>query len=264
MKILITGSNGVIGKFLTKKLKDHDMFTPKSSAVDFSNKEQVDYFFKHNNNFDLIIHCAVKGGSRLAKDDWGAMDTNIKMYLNLLDHRDKYGRFITFGSGAEIYMSNEPYGLSKKAITKSMSDKDNFYNIRIYGLFGDGELETRFIRASLQNYINKQPIQINENKIMDFFYMEDLWTLVKYYINNPNPPKEIDCCYGEYKKTLRGIANTINSLGDYEVEVLAPPHMFMPTKEYFGDSTILESLELKLIGFEQALKLEYEKYKLYN
>ena len=263
MKILITGSNGVVGKFLTNKLKDHDVFTPKSSAVDFSNKEHVDYFFKHNNGFDLVIHCAVKGGSRLKKDDWSIMDTNLKMYLNLLDHRDKYGRFITFGSGAEIYMSNEPYGLSKKAITKSMSDKDNFYNIRIFGLFGEGELETRFIRANLQNYVNKQPIQINENKVMDFFYMEDLWTLVRYYIYNPNPPKEVDCCYSGENMSLRRLAQIINSLGDYEVEVIAP-HLFETGKKYIGDSTILKSLNLDLIGFEQGLKLEYEKYKLHN
>lgn len=263
MKILITGASGTIGKFLTKKLKDHDVFTPTSAAVNFSNREHVDYFFKHNSGFDLVIHCAIKGGSRLAKDDWSVMDTNLKMYLNLLDHRDKYSRFITFGSGAEFYMSDQPYGLSKKAIAKSMLDKDNFYNIKIYGLFGEGELETRFIRASLERYVNKQPIQINENKYMDFFYMEDLWTLVRYYMDTPNPPKEVECCYYGGKRSLQGIAAIINTLGDYEVELITP-HPFSPGKKYLGNATTLYNLSLNLIGFEQGLKLEYEKYKLSN
>lgn len=263
MKILITGGNGVIGRFLSNKLKDHDVYIPKRSCVDFTNKEHVDLLFNSHSKFDLVFHCAVTGGHRLQQDSWDVLDNNVKMYLNLLEHRDKYNRFITFGSGAEIYMFDKPYGLSKRLINKSITDKDNFYNIRIYGLFGEGELETRFIRANLRRYINKEPIQINENKAMDFFYMEDLWTVIKYYINNPNPPKQVDCCYSGYKTTLRGIANRINNLSDYEVKVITP-HLFAPSKKYIGDSKVLDSLQLQLIGFEQGLKLEYEKYKLCN
>ena len=265
MKILITGASGAIGKFLTKKLKDHDVFTPTSAAVDFSSKDHVDYFFEHNNSFDIIIHCAVKGGSRLVKDGWSVMDTTLKMYYNLLEHQDKYKKFITFGSGAEIYMHNEPYGLGKRVIANSMSDKEKFYNIRVYGLFGEGELDTRFIKASLQNYINKQSIQINENKFMDFFYMEDLWTLVRYYMDTPNPPKEVDCSYSEDKRSLKAIASIINTLGEHKVEIVAPAFdLFKSAKKYVGDAATLESLQLELIGFEKGIKLEYEKYKLFN
>lgn len=263
MKILITGGNGVIGKFLISKLKNHEVYVPKRSCVDFTNREHVDLLFNSHSKFDLVFHCAVTGGHRLQQDSWDVLDNNVRMYLNLLEHRDKYNRFITFGSGAEIYTHNEPYGLSKRLINKSITDKDNFYNIRIYGLFGEGELETRFIRANLQRYINKEPIQINENKVMDFFYMEDLWTVIKYYMNTHTPPKEIDCCYNRGKNSLRQIASTINTLSDYEVDVIAP-HLFEPTKKYIGDETILKSLNLELIGFEQGLKLEYEKYKLRN
>lgn len=263
MKILITGANGYIGKFLSSKLKDHDVFTPTSKSVDFTNKEQVDKLFNSHKYFDLVIHCAVKGGSRLRQDNWDVLDDNLRMYLNLLDHKDKYSRFITFGSGAEFYMFDEPYGLSKRVINKSIIDKDNFYNIRIYGLFGEGELETRFIRSALTNYVNKTPIEVHVNKAMDFFYMEDFWTLIKYYINTPTPPKQIDCCYSGGKMTLRGIANRINNLSDYEVKVITP-HLFSPSKKYIGDSRVLDSLQLELIGFEKALKLEYEKYKLRN
>jgi hypothetical protein len=39
-----------------------------------------------------------------------------------------------------------------------------------------------FIKANILRYIKKEPIQIHENKCMDFFYMEDLISVVKYYI----------------------------------------------------------------------------------
>lgn len=261
MKILITGASGFVGKFLTNKLKDHDVFTPSSKSVDFTDRKQVDTLFNSHDYFDVVIHCAIKGGHRLYRDNWDVLDDNLKMYYNLLHNKNKFGNLINFGSGAEFYMSNEPYGLSKRVISKSILQFHNLYNIRLYGLFGEGELETRFIRSALTSYISKEPIEIHQHKIMDFFYMEDLWTVVKYYLYAENPPKEIDCCYKD-KRSLYTIAKEINLLGDYEV----------PINEKYGDKELdytgneygLLNLPIELIGFEKGLKLEYEKYKLCN
>lgn len=261
MKILITGSNGVIGKFLSKKLKDHDVYTPKRNCVDFTNKQHVDDFFNSHSKFDLVLHCAVRGGNRLHKDNWDVLDDNIIMYYNLLSNKDSYSKFITFGSGAEMYMSDSPYGLSKRVIAKSMLDQSNFYNIRIFSLFGEGEIETRFIRSALTKYVNNEPIDIHENKNIDFFYMEDLWTLVKYYIDTDNPPKEVDCCYNHNMMSLKKIAKIINTLGDYEVQINESNSY--PTS-YTGNKKVINSLPIELIGLEKGLKLEYEKYKLCN
>ena len=261
MKVLITGSNGVIGKFLSKKLKDHDVYTPKKNCVDFTNRQHVDDFFNSHSRFDLVLHCAIKGGSRLYHDSWDVLDDNIKMYYNILHNKNSYDKFITFGSGAEIYMSDSPYGLSKKVIAKSILDQYNFYNIRIFSLFGEGELETRFVRSALTKYVNNEPIPIHENKSMNFFYMEDLWTLVQYYINTNHPPKEVDCCYDTELITLKGIAEFINTLGDHQVPI--NESILYPTS-YIGDKKVISSLPIKFIGLEKGLKLEYEKYKLCN
>jgi nucleoside-diphosphate-sugar epimerase len=263
MKILLTGSNGVIGKFLSKKLKDHDLYIPKRSSVDFTIREHVDTLFNSHSKFDLVIHCAVKGGNRLYRDSWDVLDDNIKMYYNILEHKNNYDKFITFGSGAEDHLDYTPYGLSKKTIAKSILDQSNFYNIKIFGLFGEGELESRFIKSALTNYINKNPIKIHRNKFMDFFYMEDLWTVVKYYIDNKFPPKILDCSYSKEKITLYEIAKLVNTLGDYQVPINIEDEISKTTK-YIGEETMLLDLPIKLIGFENALKLEYEKYKLYN
>jgi nucleoside-diphosphate-sugar epimerase len=261
MKILITGANGVVGKFLSVKLKDHDVYIPKRSCVDFTNKEHVDTLFNSHGRFDLVLHCAVRGGNRLYHDSWDVLDDNLRMYYNILHHKNSYNKFITFGSGAEMYMSDSPYGLSKRVITKSMIDQFNFYNIRIFGLFGEGEIETRFIRSALTKYVNNEPIDIHENKYMDFFYMEDLWTLVKYYIDTDNPPKEVDCCYGHDMMSLKKIAKIINTLGDYEVPINDSSSYPI---SYTGKKKVINSLPIELIGLEKGLKLEYEKYKLCN
>jgi nucleoside-diphosphate-sugar epimerase len=263
MKILLTGSNGVIGKFLADKLKDHDVYTPKRSAVDFTCRQQVDKLFNSHDRFDLVIHCAVRGGSRLYHDSWDVLDDNIRMYYNILEHKDKYNKLITFGSGAEDHLDYTPYGLSKKVIHKSILDQFNFYSIRIFSLFGEGELDTRFIKSALSNYVNKKPIQIHRNRFMDFFYMEDLWTLVKYYMETEFPPKFVDCCYAKEKRSLVGIAKLINTLGDHEVDINIEDKISRTTR-YVGEETMILDLPINLIGFENALKLEYEKYKLCN
>lgn len=260
MKILITGGNGVIGKFLSNKLRNHEVYIPKRSCVDFTIREQVDRLFNSHDRFDLVLHCAVKGGHRLNPDSWDVLDDNLKMYYNILHHEKSYGKLITFGSGAEIYMSDSPYGLSKKAISKSILDQYGFYNIRIFGLFGEGELDTRFIKANLDRYFQRKPMEIYQNKMMDFFYIEDLWKVVEYYMTADSPPKEIDCCYKESKGVdLLDISNMINNLDDHTVDVVVKSKE--PSQSYVGQSN---QLDIEFIGLEKGLKLEYEKYKLRN
>ena len=72
---------------------------------------------------------------------------NLSMYYNLYANRNKFSRFINFASGAEIHDPDSPYGRSKKIIRDSVSDKNNFFNLRIYGLFDENELDTRFIKS---------------------------------------------------------------------------------------------------------------------
>jgi hypothetical protein len=65
-------------------------------------------------------------------------------------------------------------------------NKDKFYNIRILAVFDENELEYKFVKSNVNNYINKKDIFIFQNKYMDFFHMEDLIILIKHYINNLN------------------------------------------------------------------------------
>ena len=218
MKILITGAKGVVGSFLAEKLKDHDVFVLGRETVDISNRKQVDEFFNnHKEPFDVVLHCAIVGANRIREMDWNILDNNLKMYYNILDNKAKYKRLISFGSGAEIFLSHTPYGLSKKVISQSILGQDNAYNIVIFGLFG--EKEKRFVYTILNSYANKQDIEIYEKKFMDFFYMEDLWSVVKYYLYAKNPPKYVDCSYTNSKRTLHDIAEYINTLDDHRVDI---------------------------------------------
>ena len=256
MRILITGANGYIGKSLHTALKDkYDVTAISRNSFDLTDAVAMHKFFQSKQNFDLVLHCAVAGAANPRDINWNIADTNLIIYYNLLQHKDHFAKLIHFGSGAETHLSDTPYGYSKKVIAKSILNQDNFYNIKIFGIFDENELDTRFIKASLKRYIAKEPIQIHQDKVMDFFYMQDLVNVLEYYMSEENPPKEFDCAYNEFY-SLKNIADIINTLDEYKVEINIEKEGRAMYK-----SNYRSVLPVNLIGLEEGIKQVYSKLK---
>lgn len=252
--ILITGGKGYIAKELHSSFKhDYHVTTISRDTFDLSNAQQTKLWFQ-DKYFDVVIHTAIRGGSRLVKDDSVVLDNNLQMYFNLLDQQLKYSRFINIGSGAELYSTNSPYGLSKHVIRTSLLEKNNFYNLRIFGIFNENELETRFIKANITKYVRKEPMLIFEDKLMDFYYMNDFVSLIRFYVENDNVPKEYDCCY-EKHLTLSMIAEKINSLSTHKVPVLLSRNE-PADSSYMGTYT---PLPISTVGLDVGIQNVYEK-----
>ena len=254
MKILITGKSGYVAKSLYNALKDkYEITMVGRSDFDLTSSIETRVFLS-DKHFDVVIHTAVSGGSRLRKDTSKDMDLNLKMYYNLLENRLAYDKLIHFGSGAELYMANEPYGYSKQVIAKSIEGIEGFYNLRIFAVFDENELDTRFIKSCIQRYIDKEDIQIHQYKQMDFFYMQDLVKVVEHYITNQNLPKTYDCVYKE-KVTLLDIAMMVNTLNKYRVAIVSKND---PGTNYIGE---YNSIGLDYIGLEDGIRQVYNRLK---
>ena len=77
MRILITGKNGYIGSSLISKL---DFTTGVGrDNFDLTDRESTNNYFK-DKYFDVIIHTAICGGSRLKEDGNDVLANNIKMF----------------------------------------------------------------------------------------------------------------------------------------------------------------------------------------
>ena len=257
MKILITGTNGYIGKSLYNTFKDkYDVTTITRNDFDLTDINSMLKFFE-GKFFDVVLHCAIVGGSRLKEDDWSVMDANLSMYYNLIQCKSNYGKLINFGSGAEVLAENTPYGFSKRVIRNSVINLKNFFNIQIYAVFDENELDTRFIKANIKRYINKEPIQIYENKKMTFFYMKDLIKLVEHSIETDSYSlrKEVHCSYIG-SNTLLEIAHFINKLGDHQVPILVG---ISDGNDYFTDYNA--GCGIEYIGLKNGIIEVYNKLK---
>jgi GDP-L-fucose synthase len=254
VKILITGGNGYIATALKKFLSSKYIVTSISRQdFDLENEYKTNEWF-NNKTFDAVIHTATKGGSRLKGEDESVLTTNIKMFNNLLSNKSKFNKLISFGSGAEIFQKNTFYGKSKLIINDLIQEQDNFYNIRIFGVFDENELETRFIKSNILRYLNREPIEIHANKLMDFFHMKDLLSLVDYYLTSNPLEKIINCSYLE-KVSLLQIANIINDLDIYKVNIK------FATEEIAQDYCGTSILPIKVIGLKNGIENTFRKLK---
>jgi nucleoside-diphosphate-sugar epimerase len=277
MRILITGSNGFIGRNLAKLLDgDNIIETVTRKELDLLNSQAVKEFF-NGKKYNLVIHTAVEGGRRTVPDDEGVFYRNLLMIYNLLENQDSFDRMITFGSGAELdrrYNINletdmnrrypiDFYGMSKSIINKLCQVEPKLYNFRIFNCFGSDEAPERMIRGNIEKYIRKEPMTLFSNRLMDFFYIEDLALIVEYFLKAPMfPTKIINCSYEDHIR-LRDVLEIINSLDNYSVPILDDVDQSInkintTQTDYVG---IHSELPLGFVGLEEGIRRTYEKIK---
>jgi GDP-L-fucose synthase len=252
MNVLISGGNGYIAKSIHQHLSSiHTVTSITRNDFDLTDCKKTREWFD-GKTFDVVIHTAISGGSRLQLDDSSVFDKNMAMFNNLVVNQKSFSKLISFGSGAEIFHGDTPYANSKREIAKQILQYPNFYNLRIFGVFDYNELGSRFIKSNITRYLMKQPMLIHSNKIMDFFYMKDLISLVEYYINNKDLEQTINCSY-ESKYTLKTIAELINTFEQHNVPIVIQDKEKLDF--YCGSS----NLPISVIGFSNGLRETFTK-----
>jgi len=278
MKILLTGGGGFLARNLKPLFKqaNYEVLAPSHAELDLLNRELLlEYLLKTQP--EIIIHTASKGGRRTNPDTFeDVYIPNIKMFENLCLCRTPRVKLIIIGSGAEFdrrypiqereensfnfYWPMDPYGLSKNIITRrTMGHFINIYVLRLFGCFNYDEDSTRFIKASILNLKQSLPIEIHQNKEMDFFYLDDVFTVMDYVLNTKKSPHNINLVYNK-KLTLVDIASLIQKyIGKPEPAIKLNNALL--GNPYTGSSNVLYNLPVasKLIGLEEGIRLTVNK-----
>ena len=84
MRILVTGCNSFLGQEISNSFlaEKHDLILADRKVLDVSSELAVDSFFV-NNQIDIVIHTAIKGGRRNHTDTFADFTNNIKMFISM-------------------------------------------------------------------------------------------------------------------------------------------------------------------------------------
>jgi len=189
MKVCVLGAGGFVGKNL---LRDTDWIGVTHNDLDLTNQKAVEHYFT-THNYDVVIHCAVIGGSRLKPDDGDVIHKNILMFENVV--RVFKGKVLYFSSGAALRGNPpiDPYGLSKWIIDRRIETIEDAHSLRIWGCYGPGELPTRFSAVCRE----KGHVIIEKDRYFDFIDVEDVIKVVRDYVQGKRHDKDYNLVYPE-------------------------------------------------------------------
>src|SRR3989344_3661828 len=253
--IFITGAGGFIGRNLTEQFsKKYKLLTPGHRELDLLNEKAVDNFFKKN-NIDVVINCAVIGGSRKEEHVDSSLSGNLRIFFNLLRNKDKFKKMIHLGSGAEYdkikpivkvkesdlgkTIPKDEYGFFKYICSKYIEKEKNIVCIRIFGLFGRYEdYRYRFISNALVNNISGLPITMNQNVFFDYVYIDDFVKIIDHFINHKVKHRFYNSGTGN-KIDILTIAKKINLISAKKSKIIVKNKGL--NNEYTCDSRRLKS-----------------------
>jgi len=189
MRVCVLGAHGFIGKNLCRGTS---WFGVTRGDVNLLNQEDVQKYFD-THTYDVVIHCAVVGGSRLEKDASDVLYKNILMFENVASVFK--GKMLYFSSGAALRGNppTDPYGLSKWLVDRRIETIPNAHSLRIWGCYGPGELPTRFSAVCARD----GHVVIERDRYFDFIDVEDVRRIVCEYVRGERTDKEYDLVYPE-------------------------------------------------------------------
>jgi len=279
MKILITGGSAFIGSSLAELLTDKfEIYSPTSSELNLLDADKVRQYLKKN-NFDFIIHSANHLVHPLLKESKNPdiqLINNLKMFFNIVENRDFYGKLIYFGSGAEFgreswkskmkedfFGKNYPkdqYGLSKYFMNINCRLSSNIYNLRLFGMFGiKDDWRFRFIPNLCAQALTSKELIVNQNAIFSFLYIDDLANIVEQFIlSSPLSGDYNICPDDEYE--LLDIAEIIKTISKKNKIVVREEGL---STKYSGDNKKLKEAipNLSFTSLNKGIESIYTYYK---
>ena len=273
MRILLTGSGGFIGKNLKLYLQDKfELLTPRSYELDLTNSNAVVEYFR-TNDIDFIIHCGSIGGARGVQDKDSTIEDNLAMVDNILLNKKASARVILFGSGAMYDKSralhkikeaqigevvpNDLYGKSKLLISEKVKNRQDVLMLNIFACYGYGEKENRFPSYAINQVLRGEAIEINQNVVFDYLFVEDMEKIVEHFVSHFPTDKVINITPTNSISLLE-IAKIVNSFGKKKVDIRIKNEVL--NNEYTGDNTLLlkNYPKLQFTDIKDGLKKLYE------
>lgn len=270
MKILITGSNGFVGKNLAEYFQKRyeNVACPKRAELNLVDTQAVrDYLVAHQ--FDVVIHAAVTTTS---------VEQNLQMYYGLERCSGSFGRMLSIGSGAEYdlrhyvpkmreeffgtYIPADIYGFSKYVMARDIERLPrNIVNLRVFGIYGKFEnYKRRFISNNICRALSGLDISVNRNVAFDYLYITDFLAITERFLMAEPKYRSYNICTGTSVDLLT-LANLVQKVDGHNRAITIKQDGLNP--EYTGDNTrfLSEFGDYPFIDHETAVGELYRWYQ---
>lgn len=287
-RILITGSSGMIGTALRKRLQN----TPfEVYGVDIESDEwnfdteaevmQLDLCNPSNepaflDDIDTIVHAAAN--ARVAKlvENPEMAHENIQMTRTVLEWARKYDiPDVLFLSSREVYGDGgrtvaaerqvnlesieSPYAASKVSAEALLCSYANCYDInwsvlRLSNVYGKYDAQDRVVPLFLSNAYFGQPLKIYGNrKILDFTYIEDvIQGIIKCISGFPTAAGEVFNIASGNGSSLHNLAEIIINKTKSDSDIIVKSGRKGEVERYVADITKAE----KLLSYKPQMNLK--------
>lgn len=187
-RVLLTGGTGFIGKNILPQLSElYEVLSPRRAELDLSDSRCVESYLGKR-RIDYLVHCAIADPAKEA-------DAGKRIYEDTLGMFDRlsvfpFKKIVFIGSGAEYDKSKsiddvreedlpitapiDEYGRVKYELTCRARRSENIFNVRIFGCYGPGEPECRFLRHAVTCCLNNEPITIRRDCRFSYVNVSDL------------------------------------------------------------------------------------------
>lgn len=275
-RILITGASGFIGRNLEEKLSNtYEVLAPKSEELDLCDENAVKLFLQ-THDINVVIHTANYRKNRTKPYfEQRVLEYGLKMYANLEKYNYLYDKMFYFGSGAEYdrrhyrpfmkeeyfgeHIPQDGYGFYKYLLSKQCMQKNNIYDLRLFGVYGKYEDWTRrFISNNICRVLKNVPMTISQNVFFDYIYIDDLVNIMRWFIEHDPVHKHYNICRGSHVDLLT-LAETIKKVMKTEYPIIIGKKGYK--LEYSGDNQriLSEMGEYSFKPFEETIE-EMVKY----
>ena len=199
------------------------------------------------------------------------------MFFNIARNKKHFGKFINLGSGAVYsaehylpkmkeeyfgkYIPADEHGFSKYVINKYMENKEDYVDLRIFGVYGKYEdYEIRFISNAVCKTLFDLPITIKQNRLFDYIWIDDLYPIVEFFIENNVNYKAYNIT-PDNSASLFDIAKTVREISGKKNDIIVAKDV-MGT-EYSGDNSRMKASysAMRLTDIRKGIKNLYNYYK---
>ena len=211
MNILITGSNGFIGKSFIKYLENKNI----NNIYSFSRNDNLNKIENLIEKIDIVFHFAGINKSK-EKDNFKKVNVNLtKKICAIISKNPNTALF--YASSIQANLKNH-YGNSKRngeeiCLELQNQFRNKVYILRLPGIFGIGcrPNYNSVVATFCYNVANKIPLKIiNPEKEIDLLFIDDLCAQLNNLINQ-NPSCKFIELKNIHKISIKKLALTIKN-----------------------------------------------------